>query len=884
MQELLDSYDQAQDLAGKTTIIRALIEEEKKISNDSLSFDILIKAADFYLENISYDSAIFFLEQSEKRLNEESQTASFVRVWQLYGDCFFYKSNLVKAQEYYQKIIDLPPESDFVKDQILETFLDLSNMYSKFGYDSAARRSLQDAIAQNTLSEEHIKSRKIFHSLGLIYLNQNTFDSAIVYFGKAVIGLDSIEYLHRYGIYYNNVGICLQKQGKLLEADESYKQALVIRRAQEHKTRIASTLTNIATNALLLQSPERALEYAIECIELSKEVGNPDLLRKGYSLSKGAHMELGMFEEALKLQDLEIDLKDSVFDANQHKQMAQLEAKYEFQNKEAEIRTKNLQIEKSNIIRIFLIVGLVLLLLITLLIIRSNKLLKEKSHEIAEKNKLIEEKEALKSRWFVNISHELKTPLTLVKGPIEKVLNEENVNESGRQDLELARRNVGQLSCIVSEILDISKIEKGKLELKLEPIDLAHLVRLSVTAFESQAQSKRVKLLVNTPAQLMARVDGGNIQKVVTNLVANALKFTHAEGSISVKLEVKDEILLTIQDTGEGIPEADQDKVFERFFQSTTDNNKRRGGTGVGLSLSKEIVELHGGSITVESEIQEGSTFSVRLPPEVIIGELTNETLSTVEEEEILTEISFKSKIKEKPTVLLVEDNEDMRLFIKNILWQEAEVMEAIDGVEGIEMLEKTVPDLIISDVMMPRMDGITFAKEVKSTERWSKIPFIALTALDQSEDKLFTLRIGIDDYITKPFNAEELKVRVMNLLVNRQEMEAEPEELSYDDQILTQLEREVKENITEHFLSVTFLADQTAMSERKLQRYLKSQTGLTPNQFIREIKLRRAMESLEKKEYPTVAEVAHSVGFDTVKYFSELFVNRFGKKPSSYI
>ena len=345
---------------------------------------------------------------------------------------------------------------------------------------------------------------------------------------------------------------------------------------------------------------------------------------------------------------------------------------------------------------------------------------------------------------------------------------------------------------------------------------------------------------------------------------------------------------IIVKDNGRGIPSVDIDRVFDRFFQSSRDSQEVTGGTGIGLALSKEIAEMHGGQLTVTSTPGMGSSFTLVLPEEIEASKASfgaeKTSLEDVESGLIVSPDGVMS-VDRKPKLLLLEDNEDMATYISSLLTDHFEVKNARSGIQGLELLGSYDIKFIISDIMMPEMDGVTFLKKVKSDPLWKHLPFIHLTALSDESLKKELLRIGVDDFLMKPFDQEELIIRVHNLYNNymqRISLDGESKkEVSHDEKMMNILKKEVLDHLEDTNFNVLRLADGAAMSERQLYRYLKSTTGLTPLQFIQEIKLTKANDLARKKVYSSTSELSSAVGFKQPAYFASLFEKRFGKKPA---
>ncbi len=534
---------------------------------------------------------------------------------------------------------------------------------------------------------------------------------------------------------------------------------------------------------------------------------------------------------------------------------------------------------------------------------------KRRTQKIEEDKTLIETQakelqqlDELKSRFFTNISHELRTPITLITAPIEQIIRQSaNKLEKGMiNGLQLVLNNGRKLTAMVEELLDLSKLEANKLKLEETPTPLVIFCRQIFRNFLAQAQLKQIHYRFHTNDQESSWywIDRPRLEKIINNLLSNALKFTSSEGQVSLSLQNKtDHIQILVQDTGRGISSEDLPHIFERYFQTKEVDAPRRGGTGIGLALSSELTRLMNGKLEVESEAGKGSLFTLTLPLKPASPTTTNQIL-TEENPGQAAQANIVQKINEssddKPSLLIVEDNLDMQQLIDSLLGEEYNCLMANNGAEALEKLQKAPqlkrPKLIISDIMMPRMDGYKLLDKLKNHSAHRKIPVIMLTSKSADEDKLKALRLGVDDYLTKPFSPEELQLRVRKLITNARQRKIfvqknPPDEempASADDIWLQELEKVAQEALDRQIdLSKSYLADQMAISERHLLRRLKSLTGLTIQQYTLEIKLHKARRYLDNRTYSTVAEVAYACGFNSPGYFSRVFEKHFGKRPS---
>ena len=549
---------------------------------------------------------------------------------------------------------------------------------------------------------------------------------------------------------------------------------------------------------------------------------------------------------------------------------------------------------------------------------RLNVELGEKNGELKRLNEEVLELTHSRLVFFTNISHELRTPLTLIADPVEMLLEDAGIKGKSRELLKMVQRNALALQQLVSNILDFRKIQNGKMELKLYRFDIVKTLTMWVGDFQLTAERKQIRLHLDVDDlkgshEMIA--DQEKISRIVFNLLSNALKYTPAGGEIFVSL--KDEganLRLDVRDTGKGISQDEADKIFERFFQA----KGAASGTGIGLALVKSFVELHHGEARVESEPGKGSDFIVVIPREQegdsqvihndvdIVDNSVNASASTgknIVDESVLQYIDdgdrshgkvqqLVSENTNRPTVLVIDDNTDIRQYERTLLQDEYIVLEAADGKEGLAVALKEVPDLVICDVMMPVMDGLELTERLKTNTATSHIPVIMLTAKNLEEHRAEGYEHGADSYITKPFHSKVLLARIENLLRQRQllknlyqgtkEAEKEISEAHLEDrdkQFLKQLQAIIQKNLSDSEFGVEDMGQQIGLSRVQLYRKVKAMTGSSVVDLLRKARLAKARRLLETRSM-SVSEVAYEVGFSAPSYFTKCFKEEYGMLP----
>jgi signal transduction histidine kinase/DNA-binding response OmpR family regulator len=618
-------------------------------------------------------------------------------------------------------------------------------------------------------------------------------------------------------------------------------------------------------------------------------------------LEKSYQVELGFQQEKEKARDKEID------------------ARYQNEKRAKQIQDQaaTIKVEKRER-RLLLAIFVITLLLAAGL---AFGLVKYRTEQriLAEKNQIIEQQsselkslDAAKTRFFANISHELRTPLTLLLGAISSIRKEQQLSEKQEKLLELAKRGGDDLGRLIHDILDLGKLDSGKMSLNLEPEPLAPFFSNYFAQFESLAEQKGVQFSFETSLETNqgALIDREKCRQIVYNLLSNAFKFTPGGGAVRGNLRVENgNLFLKITDTGDGIHPDDLPHVFERYFQTQQENAPLKGGTGIGLALCYEYARLLGGKIEVKSRLGQGTEFELSFPITLLetkadlsaIAELqADETLpGAASAGSVLAEKNAASKPvleQDKPQILVVEDNFELQAYIRTVLEEKYQVVCAEHGQAALDFLSRANKvQLIISDLMMPVMDGYQLLEKLKSRELTRQLPVIMLTARAEARDKLKALRIGVDDYLTKPFEEEELVVRIENLLNNRavrlqvilpevSEEKPSPSLSAADQDWLETFEIYVSENLHSDLLNVPNLAHEFHMSESTLLRQLKRLCGLTPQQYLLEMRLDKARELLEARSGLPLAKIAALSGYADVRSFSRSFRQRFGKLPSELL
>lgn len=567
---------------------------------------------------------------------------------------------------------------------------------------------------------------------------------------------------------------------------------------------------------------------------------------------------------------------------------------------------------------------------------KKNRQLENQTRQLKEQADKLKDLDKVKSRFFANISHEFRTPLTLIMGPVEQMLSLSR-DEKEKKKLNLMLRNSQRLLALINQLLELSKIESGKTKLQAANLDIIHFIKGIVASYDVVANKNEIDLTFQSSEEnVMLYFDAEKVEEILFNLLSNAIKFTPRGGKITAAAErippgldksKPGWLAISICDSGPGIPREQLTHIFDRFYQADSTYEHHRQGTGIGLAIAKELVEIHHGSIDVHSSEGQGATFTVLLPlgkahlqpdeiseiavaptlrkPQTEIPGFFNEAEESTAAAESAPALSdegmggaedeatdiFK---KGREIILVVEDSADVRDYIRGALETEYQVIEAADGREGIQKAQEVIPDLVISDIMMPGIDGYELCRQLKNDVATSHIPIILLTARAAEENIIQGLETGADDYITKPFNTRILSARIKNLIdlrshlqqTSNREMALQPVNIAVshiDKKFIKKLHQVIDENISDADFNIERLCKKMELSQPTLYRKIQALSGESPTEFIRSYRLKRGAELL-KNNFGSVLEVALEVGFSSANYFTKCFKKKYHRLPSTFM
>lgn len=529
-----------------------------------------------------------------------------------------------------------------------------------------------------------------------------------------------------------------------------------------------------------------------------------------------------------------------------------------------------------------------------------------RTQEVQSKAKQLQQQQTLKDRFFANVSHEFRTPLTLTIAPLETVLTDfPNLEQSAQFSIKTALKNAQKMLTLVGQVLDINRLESGRFPLRVAEYDITDLINQIVIRFTLWAkQHQQVLISKHTEEPLLMYFDQDQLDKCLSNLVTNAIKYSGLQSKITISIvyhsNKKDLIGIEVSDTGKGVSEESEKRLFERFYQGPQSEHVSEPGTGIGLSLVKELMDLHHGKVELINQIGKGCRFVLWLnkgAQHFDQSQLLKTTQKSILEDTTLTPqepaatpASIPKNGGDITTLLIVDDNSELRHFISLRLSSYYRIIEAVDGQQGMLKARQQLPDLIISDVMMPVMDGFTMAKNLKSEPMTQTIPIILLTAKSSKRETVEGLQTGADDYLTKPFDTSELIARITGLLQNRKRLRqdisteylAQKLSVTKNTSFTEKIYIEVMSQIANPEFNIELLSNAMAMSRSSLNRKCQKEFERSANQYIVETRMQHAIKLLKENKY-SISEIAYGTGYESLNYFSRSFKNHFGQSPSSF-
>ncbi|QIE58884.1 response regulator [Rasiella rasia] len=845
------------------------------------------------------DEALGYVQEAIKIAIEEDLWFEMAYIYGQTGELYSLGFNQTeKALPFLLKSDSIYLANNFHGDRRGSTLSYIGDVYTTLGNIKEARAYQEKALTIFNTSKNEFKQKLIITKLANIEAEDKNYNKAINYLLESIAYYQDKKFPINEGICYTLLSEVYFKNNQIEKAITAGQTSIDLNKRNNYDYGLFLAL--LGQSKILHENGDyiKSNELALEAEVLGLELENYSNLEPVYEKLYLNYEKLGDFENAYKYAKIHKRASDTLVAMQNIEKAKELEAQYKNSQQKQEIQLLQSQNElveeqkRNQRNLLFAIIGLIFLAGLVLYFLYRNK------QKINDK---LKEVDTIKSNFFTNISHEFRTPLTLISGPIEKQLENSKLANEDRKDLEMVQRNSKRLLDLVDQLLDLSKLESGNLKLRIKEGSVSMLLKSLAGAFQYKAEKRDINYHVDIEEIKDSWFDADAIEKIVVNLLTNAFKYTPKYGNIKFSSSVKNEMLeIVIENDGEIMTTKNIEAVFNRFYQADDSAD----GVGVGLALVKELVTLYEGTIHVENTTNESVLFNIRLPikkhqfsDQDIVYE-TNKTDSlteatpsqlTYENEEQIFQIDADA-----PILLVVEDNEDIRTFIKTAFEREYQVMEAENGAEGIELALASIPDMIISDIMMPEVNGLELCERLKNDERTSHIPIILLTAKVEEHAQYEGLDLGADDYVLKPFKTKFLETRVKNLVLSRkllrdrysQEVVLKPKDISIsriDEKFVQKVQAILDVHLTDSEFSIEEFSKLLNMSRMQMHRKIKALTGLTASEFVRSQRLLLAT-SLLKGSDVNVSEVCYQVGFNNHSYFTKCFKDAFGCLPSEYV
>lgn len=858
--------------------------------------------------NINSDSALYFGEKAYALSTELNYVSGIIKSLNFQGIAYRNKSDYSNAFKYFVEALKAAEEA---------------NNIEQVGYSNI--------------------------NIGNVYIYQTNYEGALEYFQRALVSAEELNDQSMLAYIYLNLGRTYSRLNDLKQAEHNYLKTRDIRRSIEDNDGLVTIAVDLAELAMRQGDLERSLAFFHESIDEIQKIKNKGALafslhnisvihrQKGNLDSaeyyakeslkvakennlrndiRKIHQNLSViaegredYEKALLYFKLNQENEDSIFNERTTRTIESLKSQYEAEKKEVETVFLRQIVERQQIIIILAAAASVLLLIIAIIIYARALERRRLNKQITAQAKKLEELDFAKSRFFANISHDLRSPLSLIIGNYEQIKQDSKsyLTSEAEQNLEVANKNAQRLLFLTDEINELTKLEEGKIRLNLQDVPVNAYLNSLISMFASAAEYKSIALSYETELtdNIAISIDPYQFEKIIFNLVTNALKHTLQGDSIVLKATTNDQLLhIAVIDTGEGIPESSLPYLFDRYYQSAKNKYHVYEGLGIGLSLVKELVDVHGGNIQVRSKAGEGSTFTLSLPfmvletnavdiPEqsdyiVTKNQLWSELWEKTYKRDSLSSITSNRQNKDQPTILLVDDHPEVRAFIAKLITEEYHVIEAENGLQALKILQKQKIDLVITDLMMPWMDGFELLEKIQQSDKLKSIPVLVVSARNTADDQLQVLTRGINNILQKPFSKEDILLRIKNLLSQKERWAKNKNNtlLVNDKPLINDIEKElldkVKKLIVDQIdnpdLTVLVLADAMAASERKVYRMIKKMTNLTPHEYIKEIRWYYLEQLIRDRSLKNPTEAAKAIGMKNVTNFKKQFHKHFNR------
>ncbi|MBL0740521.1 ATP-binding protein [Chryseolinea lacunae] len=786
----------------------------------------------------------------------------------------------------------------------------LANIYVNLGDQKKGKHYYEQAIRAAQATRNMSLLTKVYCSVGMWHYVHQAEDSARIYLEKSLVLANKHNVRYFLPHILCQLGWINHETNPTVAIAYELRALGAAREVQNHAAEL-NVLGDLGNIYIQLKDYTNAEKYLTEALQVS--IKNKLIVQKAHIYQGLIDLKIhqGKVDDVRHYVDAYMAARDSTMNEEKYKQIAELETRYQTEKKEQTIMLLEQEKKTEALWRKGLVMVAVLLLILGGVIFRLQRLRNRKARQLLvtqkQLNEKLQEADAIRSRFFTSISHEFRTPITLILAPLEEKLKSPTLTQHDKDDLKLVMRNANRLAELVNQVLDLSKLEAGKMEVHRQDGDLTKFLTPLLASFEAWSQSQHISFTytLSVPDMPFA-FDPDKLEKILTNLLSNAFKFTPANETIAIYITVDNalnNLLICIADTGKGISADDLPHIFTPFYQSGEMENTSMPGTGLGLALVRELVNVHGGSISVSSELEQGTSVEVVLPlvrssadalPAVILPSslVPEPTLSVRDSDDEPVEHFAES-------LLIVEDNQELRRFIGDHFKNAFNIFTATNGREALQIATARMPSLILSDVMMPEMDGVEFLKRLKQDERTHHIPVVLLTAKVGHDEKIAALQLGSDAFLAKPFSMQELEARVAGIINNRKNLATHyrkrfenaphaapatqlPVPSSIEARFIDNITAIIYRHLGDTAFGVEKLADEMCLSRAQLFRKVKMILDTSPSELISDLRLQHAAKLIENKS-DTLSQIAYAVGFSEQSYFSKRFRKKYGVSPREY-
>ena len=886
----------------------------------------------FYKNHSDSRKSLDYLKSALREAESMNNAQPVIKVYFAIGDFFAeQKKNYSIANDYYARVLEFAERKN---EKSLEAQLlnQIGNIYMLEDKDSLALKfNLKSLAIAQEVKHRHTISNA-YNSLGLVYKKLGNYNSALNCFNSCYsIGCNKCPAIafHQTLIEIGDIYLTLND---LEQSLSWYRKSLDLAEKFHSLKDISVSNLRIGNCYQKLNRQGTAESYYLQSYRAAKEAGDISLIKSIADTTSHFYAHRNEYSLAYRYKQLSTELGDSLNEINRQADITELEMKFEVEkikkDNEARQTVAAVELKRQKVLKNYFSVFSILLVAFGFAVYtdyrrkkKDNRLLKDQKNQIEEKNQEIRlqveeitsqkdeierisselhEADEMKLRFFSNISHEFRTPLTLILNPAVNLLKNLNGDGDTKKQLEYIYQNAKKLQDLTNQIMDLQKLDAGKLQLNPEKADIIEYCLGIVSSFESLCQKKNLIIKFSSNYRsVIGLFDKDKIGKILINLMSNAFKFSYENSDIEINLETSEHLFnFSIADKGAGIAREEINNIFRRYYQVPSDN--QNAGTGIGLAYVKELVRFMNGEVSVDSELKIGTKITVTIPvDECFLNDKSEYRIHIPINAFQLNKkefdpVDFVKEDLNENTVLLIEDNIDLRAFIANLLIPEFNVVQARDGQEGINEAFKHIPNIIISDVMMPKIDGYELCTVLKKDERTSHIPVILLTARDDAKSSLKGYQTGADDYITKPFDNELLKLKIKNIIATREASRRQFDFRSLlsleslkigvtDKEFIRRCLAVIEKHIDNSEFSVDKLAGSMAFSNRNFYRKIKALTNQTPAEFIRIYRLNFARQLLQNSKLK-IFEISMAVGYEDTNKFRQAFKKQFGVSPSECI